>query len=105
MTEEFTLITEDMEEEHEYKTVELPSHLPARVGKKAFRKLDKQVQDSGFNVNDPDTLLDAKDYLINEMFNKAGVNSSADELAMESYNEIGNFYWNKVVQAEKKRQG
>lgn len=84
--------------------VELPAFLPARVGKKAFRKLDKKITDGGFEVEDPDTLLDAKDFLINKMFQKAGLNDvTADSLSMSSYNEIGNYYWDKVVEAEKKR--
>lgn len=95
---EFILKTNDGKQEK----VKLPSTLPARTGKTAFRKLDKEISDSGFSVEDPDTLLDAKDYLINQMLQNAGKNLSADDLTMESYNQVGNYYWEKVVQAEKK---
>jgi len=101
---EFKVVTEDMDAEHEAEKVKFPPYLPARAGKKAFRKLDKEVKNGEFNVNDPDTLLDAKDYLVNEMLKKAGKeNLKADQLAMSSYNEISNYYWDKVLEAEKKR--
>lgn len=99
---EFKVQTVEMDED-EYHKVKLPTVLPARVGKKAFRKLDKQVSDSGFSVDDPDSLLDAKDFLIDEMMKQSNEAYRADELTMQSYNRIGNYYWDKVVEAEKKR--
>lgn len=98
---EFKIVTNDMDSEHEAEKVKLPSYLPARLGKKAFRKLDKEISDSGFSVNDPDSLLDAKDYLINEMMKRNNYDYRADDLSMQSYNRIGDFYWEKVVQAKK----
>jgi len=82
--------------------VELSQVLPAHLGKKAFRKLDKEISDSGFQVKDPDTLLNAKDFLINKMMSQNNYNHRADDLSMESHNQIGNYYWDKVVSAEKK---
>jgi len=95
---EFNIILEDGTEE----IVDLPERLPSHIGKKAFRKLDKEISDSGFQVKDPDTLLDAKDCLINKMMEQAGYNHRDDDLGMESHNQIGNYYWDKVVQSKKK---
>lgn len=85
------------------KVVELPNFLPARVGRKAIRKIDANIKGGKADSDNPDSVLDAKDYVVNEMLDRAGYPElDVDDLDMTSYNEISGFYWSKIEGTKKK---
>lgn len=83
-------------------TQNFPKYISGRHGKQAFKKLDVKIQDGKINVDDTDSLLDCKEYIVKQMLNKADLDLSADELAMPSWNQIANYYFQQIVNSEKK---
>lgn len=85
-------------------TVKFPKYVSARHGRKAFNKLDVKMKGGNISVEDMDTLVDAKNYLVKNMLERTGASFSADNLAMESWNKIANYYFDQVMDANKKKE-
>lgn len=102
---EFELYTEDMDETEEPDTITLPKYIGQRAGRKAFQKLDVSVENGEPQVDDIDSMLDAKEYIVRHMLKKRNVDIDVSELAMPTFNQIANHYWSQVMEARKKKEG
>jgi len=89
----------------ESKEIQLMDYLPTRVGVKARSKLQVGMQTDGKKADvEMENALEKADnalmYIVEEMLDKSGEDIDLDDLAYESFQEIGQHYWSQV-QGEK----